>query len=187
MKSFAKQFSHSQKQQRGMSLITSLIFLGVLTTLGYSSINTAFMQERMSGAWQDRKMANEAAEMALRDAEAFLSDTTQVNGLTGFNRDCTGGLCYNGPQGYAVNIPNGLASDVWKTNGIFANADKSISYGVKTGAAVITGVIEQPTYVIEGFRKQTSGQSESIYYRITVRAVGAHPGTTVTLQEIYRA
>jgi type IV pilus assembly protein PilX len=185
MKFSAKQFRGSPKQQRGMSLITSLIFLGVLTTLGYSSINTSFMQERMSGAWQDRKVASQAAEMALRDAENYIA--TSVSGLTGFNRECNNGLCYNGPQGYAVNTPTGMVSDVWKTNGIFANADKSIQYGQLTGVTGIVGVQQQPTYLIEGFRKQSAGQGESIYYRITVRAVGSRPGTTVTLQEIYRA
>jgi len=180
-----QQFRSSPKQQRGVSLIASLIFLGVLTTLGYTSVTTAFMQERMSGAWQDRKHTTQAAEMALRDAEAYIASS--VNGLTGFNRACNNGLCYNGPQGYAANTPQGMASNVWNTSGIFENADKTIHYGEMTGATSITGVLEQPRYLIEGFRKQASGQGESIYYRITVRAVGSRPGTTVTLQEIYRA
>ena len=185
MKLPIRHFPSGPQQQRGMSLIASLIFLGVLTTLGYSSITTAFMQERMSGAWQDRKNATQVAEMALRDAEAYIA--TSVTGLTGFNRTCDNGLCYNGAQGYAANTPEGMASNVWNTSGIFENADKTISYGEQTGAASINGVMEQPRYLIEGFRKQHAGQGESIYYRITVRAVGSRPGTTVTLQEIYRA
>jgi len=185
MKTRIQQFRNSPKQQGGMSLIASLMFLGVLTTLGYSSITTAFMQERMSGAWQDRKQANQAAEMALRDAEAYIA--ASVTGLTGFNRECNNGLCYNGAQGYAANTPEGMASTVWSTSGIFADADKTIHYGEMTGATSINGVLEQPRYLIEGFRKQHAGQGESIYYRITVRAVGSRPGTAVTLQEIYRA
>ncbi len=185
MKHPVRQFSNGPEQQRGMSLIASLIFLGVLTTLGYSSITTAFMQERMSGAWQDRKQATQVAEMALRDAEAMIATT--VSGLTGFNRECSNGLCYNGPQGYAVDAPEGMAAEVWETTGIFNDSDKTIEYGEVTGATQISGVLEQPRYLIEGFRKQHAGQGDSIYYRITVRAVGARPGTTVTLQEIYRA
>jgi len=185
MKAPMKQFRGNRKQQSGMSLIASLTFLGVLTALGYSSTTTAFMQERMSGAWQDRKQASQAAEMALRDAEAYIA--ASLNGLTGFNRACTNGLCYNGPQGYAANTPEGMASTVWNTSGIFENADKTIDYGELTGATSINGVLQQPRYLIEGFRKQHAGQGESIYYRITVRAVGSHPGTMVTLQEIYRA
>ena len=185
MKTPIQQFSGSPKQQGGMSLIASLIFLGVLTTLGYSSITTAFMQERMSGAWQDRKQATQAAEMALRDAEVYIASS--VTGLTGFNRECNNGLCYNGAQGYAANTPVGMANTVWSTSGIFENADKTIHYGEMTGATSINGVLEQPRYLIEGFRKQHAGQGESTYYRITVRAVGSRPGTSVTLQEIYRA
>lgn len=180
-----KQLSNTPRQQRGVSLITSLIFLGVLSSLGYSSINTAMMQEKMSSAWSDRKQANQAAEMGLRDAEAYIA--ASLNGLTGFNRECNNGLCYNGPQSYAANTPEGMAGNVWETSGIFQNADKSIEYGQLTGAHGIDGVHAQPRYLIEGFRKQHSGQGESIYYRITVRAVGAHAGTAVTLQEIYRA
>lgn len=186
MKQPIRQFRNGPKQQGGMSLIASLIFLVVLTTLGYSSITTAFMQERMSGAWQDRKNASQAAEMALRDAEAYIA--ASVNGLTGFNRECNQGLCYNGAQGYAANTPADLASNVWDTSGIFQNAAKTIYYGQKTDPTkTISGVLAQPRYLIEGFRKQASGQGESVYYRITVRAVGSRPGTTVTLQEIYRA
>lgn len=184
MKSSLHQFRRSPKQQGGMSLIASLIFLGVLTTLGYSSITTAFMQERMSGAWQDRKQATQAAEMALRDAEAYIA--ASLSGLTGFNRACDNGLCYNGPQGYAAETPDGMEAKVWETSGIFSAADKTIHYGEMTGAVAINGVLEQPRYLIEGFRKQHAGQGESVYYRITVRAVGARPGTMVTLQEIYR-
>ena len=175
----------SPTRQDGMSLITSLIFLGVLTTLGFSSVSTAFMQERMSGAWQDRKQATQAAEMALRDAEVYI--VASANGLTGFNRTCNHGLCYNGPQGYAANTPDGMAAEVWNSSGIFDNAAKTIDYGELTGATRINGVLGQPRYLIEGFRKQHAGQAESIYYRITVRAVGTRPGTMVTLQEIYRA
>ena len=185
MKTAMTQRYSAPRRQDGMSLIASLIFLAVLTTLGYSSITTAFMQERMSGAWQDRKYASQAAEMALRDAESYIA--TSVTGLTGFNRECNNGLCYNGPQGYASNTPTDLSGEVWKTSGIFQNADKTIHYGAATGATAINGVLAQPSYLIEGFRKQHSGQGESIYYRITVRAVGSRPGTTVTLQEIYRA
>lgn len=179
-----KQVRNNPKQQRGVSLLSSMIFLGVLSTLGYSSINTAITQERMSGAYQDRKQATQAAEMALRDAEAYIA--AAVNGLTGFSRECEDGLCYNGPQGYSVDAPEGMAANVWETSGIFEDADKTIEYGEMTGASAINGVHQQPRYLIEGFRKQHAGHGESVYYRITVRAAGALPGTSVTLQEIYR-
>lgn len=176
--------SRPANKQNGISLLSSLIFLAVLSSLGYSSIQTAITQERMSGAWQDRKQANQAAEMALRDAENYIA--ASINGLTGFTRECDDGLCYNGPQGYEVNTPEGMAANVWESSGIFEDADKTVEYGEMTGAAAINGVREQPRYLIEGFRKQHAGQGESVYYRITVRAAGALPGTSVTLQEIYR-
>lgn len=169
-------------RQEGVTLVMSLIFLTVLTILGLTVMNTAALEERMSGGWQDRKRAYQAAEMALRDAETYLK--TSITGQTGFSRDCTDGLCYNGPDGYSVNTPAGMSNPVWTTDGIFDDAAKTIDYGEKTGVAAIEGVSSQPRYLIEAYRKD-SPKGDVNYYRITVRAAGAKPGTVVMLQEDY--
>ncbi|MCU0841801.1 MAG: PilX N-terminal domain-containing pilus assembly protein [Thiobacillaceae bacterium] len=174
----------SRASQRGVTLLTSLIVLVVLTALGIAVMNTAALEERMSGGWQDRKRAYQAAEMALRDAEAYL--VANVTGLTNFKPGCNAGLCYNGAAGYAANTPNGMANPVWTSPGLFDDAARTIDYGEITGAAAIEGVDAQPRYIIEGYRKQTPGQGDSYYYRITVRATGARSGTVVMLQEVFR-
>jgi type IV pilus assembly protein PilX len=155
----------------------------------------------MSSNTQDRLLALQAADLALRDAESDIygSGTAPRNleagripgvvstGLSHFSFDCDedgvagsadDGLCYNGPAGYPAPI--------WTTANIM-NAAPSVAYGTFTGAVPIVGLSAQPRYLIEGFRKQSPGSyGPVLYYRITARAQGANPNTVVWLQEIFR-
>ena len=99
-------------QQSGAALITSLIFLTILTILGMSSMGTALLESRMAGNARDRNMAFQAAEIGLRDAELYIRDSGRIVGLTDVAYDttttclqatakcdaqkCTYGFCYNG-------------------------------------------------------------------------------------------
>jgi type IV pilus assembly protein PilX len=76
--------------QRGVSLIVSLVLLVIVTMLAVGSLRGVLMQSRMSGTTTDRSMAFEAAEAALRDAErrAALVDTSIFPAA-----GCTGGYC----------------------------------------------------------------------------------------------
>lgn len=58
-----------KKNQEGVALVVSLIFLVILTVLGVFSIQNNTLQERMSGNYRDHHIAFEAAELALRIAE----------------------------------------------------------------------------------------------------------------------
>ncbi|MDO8903742.1 PilX N-terminal domain-containing pilus assembly protein [Hydrogenophaga sp.] len=55
--------------QHGFVLITSLIFLIVLSILGVMAMRGSLFEERMAANDRDRALAREYAEMALRDAE----------------------------------------------------------------------------------------------------------------------
>jgi len=101
-------------RESGAALITSLIFLTVLTILGMSTLGTALLESRMSGNMRDRNMAFQAAEIGLRDAERYILDSGRIVGLNeeGYDVDtggvcnpaakecdaqiCKSGLCYNG-------------------------------------------------------------------------------------------
>lgn len=54
---------------RGFVLVTSLIFLVVLSLLTLMALRRSLFEERMSGNDRDTYIAREAAELALRDAE----------------------------------------------------------------------------------------------------------------------
>lgn len=56
-------------RQQGFVLITSLIFLLVLSLLGIAAVRSTLQEERMSGNDTDKAFARENAELAMRDAE----------------------------------------------------------------------------------------------------------------------
>lgn len=58
-----------RQNQRGFVLLTSIIFLIVLSLLGVMALRGSLFEERMSANERDRALAREYAELALRDAE----------------------------------------------------------------------------------------------------------------------
>jgi len=182
----------SKLRQTGAALITGLIFMVVLTMIGVTAARMSTLEERMSGNMRDRSIALQAAEIALRDAEADVANAVpaedrNISGITDFLGDCglataattDDGLCYSGP-GVATVI---FAAD----DNDFAATITTATYGDYTGAAAIPGLSAQPRYVIEGVPKLLSGEgSTQHFYRITVRAQGANENTVVWLQEVFK-
>ena len=170
-------------RQTGVALVTSLVFLVLLTIIGITAARMASMEERMASNMRDRDIALRAAEMTLRDAErdimnAVPASARNISGCVGFVANCgasTGtdvddGKCYNGTGGYSTPI--------WQTANF--TAAPSVAYGRFTSASAISGVIAQPRYLIECMPK-----SDGTWYRIYARAQGAKPGTVVLLEEMF--
>ncbi len=171
--------------QRGAALITSLIFLIVLTLIGVTAARMSSLEERMAGNLRDRALAMQAAELALRDAERDILNSGRVSGISDFAADCDqddanntpdDGLCYNGAAGFAA--------PVWTLFSM--TAAPSVGYGDITGATAVPLVSAQPRYLIEGIRKAPPGSGDSFFYRITVRAQGVNANTVVMLQEVFK-
>lgn len=59
-------------RQRGIALVTALIFLLVVTLIGLSSVRLITQQERVAQYSYDRGLAFQAAEAALRQVEASI-------------------------------------------------------------------------------------------------------------------
>ena len=178
-------------RQRGLSLITALLFMVAALVLGVSVMSVNVMQERMIGNAKDRDLAMQAAEAALRDAERDLSlhAATLV-----FKEDCSDGLCVPPSQ---RSVPSPLpihAGFAWA-------ATKVRTYGAYTSAPAYfqrdsssQWVARQPIYVIEKLGNLGVGVGESMLgapgsrgtaYRITARGFGAREDTVVMLQSIY--
>jgi type IV pilus assembly protein PilX len=178
--------------QRGISLITTLIFMIAALALGLSVMGVTVMQERIIGNTKDQDLAFQAAEATLRDAEADVN--TNVTASTVFTDICTSGLC-TVPSLRAT--PN--ANPVDQQSGFsWSTAGQVRAYGQYTGApALPTGMLSStPVYVIEKIGAMGTPSGESMVlgaapsstgtgYRITVRAVGARAETVVYLQSIY--
>ena len=169
----------SGTRQRGVALITTLILLVMMTIIAVTAARMAALEERMAGNTRDRDIALRAAEMGLRDAErdlmnAVLGYERAISGCTGFTADCGGSTITTADDGQcsgAVNYSY-LSSQT---------VPPSVSYGRFTHATAIPGVLAQPRYLIECFTKNSD-----TYYRITVRAIGAKPGTAVMMEEMFK-
>lgn len=164
-----------EARERGASLVVALIFLIILTILGLTAMRVATMEERMSGNSRDRSLAFQAAEAALRDAEADIVSSGRISGMTGADAACTNGLCCN-LSGLTCVEP---AVPVYSNKSL--KAAPSVAYGTYTGATAISGLPLPPRYLIEPF--MLDGKD---YFRITVRGYGVNADTQVTLQEVYR-
>ena len=178
-------------RQRGLSLITALLFMVATLILGVSVMSINVMQERMIGNTKDHDLAMQAAEAALRYAEV---DASRLPPTAVFKDDCTDGLC-TPPSQRAVpsTLPvHQVAGFDWGTD---ANVRR---YGQQAAdAATFPTVASQPRYVIEklgatgdagngvviGFGAASNDRGTA--YRITARAVGARNDTVVILQSIY--
>lgn len=177
-------------RRRGFSLIAILLMVVVLASLAVAGMSASVMQERMAGNARDRNLALQAAEAALRDAEADIEANLGVN--SAFVSDCTGGLCR--PPSMTSASPT--SKPLWQTLDWSTSAGKSRGYGSVTGATALPDVASQPRYVIEQLPPlpPAAGQSASAgsavedapqAFRITVRGVGLRASTVVVLQSTY--
>jgi type IV pilus assembly protein PilX len=181
------------RSQRGLSLITTLLFMVAALVLGVSVMGVNVMQERIIGNTKDRDFALQAAEAALRDAEQDIS--VNIKPDTGFTAACTDGLCT--PPTQISPLPATAALPVDKQPGFsWATAANVRTYGQFTLATALPGVSQAPVYVIEKLGNLGSASGESavlgseasapgVGYRITARATGARAETVVFLQSIF--
>lgn len=153
------------KRQRGASLLVALVFLVIMAMLGVTVANVTTLQERMAGNTRDRDLALQAAELALRDAEKRLEDSTFRGAAityvaTNANDDAFWQACFEGSSGpCAVRY---TPSTLLETEG--------------SGA-----VARQPEYVLE--RKPDVGATQ--IYRVTVRGFGGNASSIVIIQAEY--
>ncbi len=163
----------SIKKQSGVVLVISMIMLLLLTLIGVTGTQVTTLEEKMAGNARDQNLAFQAAESALIDAENDIDNTVgalvpRINGSTGFDTNCTNGLCLNGTgAGF---------SSIWNDAAKVSNA---VSFGTYTGASAIPGVALQPIYLIDAI---TSGTAR---YRITAIGYGGTQNAQRILEEIY--
>jgi type IV pilus assembly protein PilX len=75
--------------QRGVALMVVLVMLLIMTLLGLASLRGGLLQDRMTSGEYDRSLGFQAAEGALREAEARL----KAGGYTFPASGCSSGLC----------------------------------------------------------------------------------------------
>jgi type IV pilus assembly protein PilX len=180
--------------QRGVSLVTTLLMTVASMSLGVAVMSVNVMQERMISNTKDRDLALQATEAALRDAEQDVS--SNVSASTLFTDACTDGLCTTPAQRNSLGALASLPVDDSRLGFDWTDNARVRRYGQYTAAANFPSVSAQPRYVIEKFSYLGTPSGESavigaepvapgVGYRITARGVGARPETVVVLQSIY--
>lgn len=192
--------------QSGAVLVVSLVLLLILTILGLSAMIVSSSEEKMAGAFRDQQLAFQAAEAALREAEAYVQ-TSNLD-YANFATACTGGLCRTATVTIAgkpyCTYATGAAAKPWETD---ANTDGVPDLFIDTAKsrAVVAKPDEVATaarYIVE-WRCYTYkdplnpppasnlAQYENManwarFYRITVLATGGSNESRVMLQSAFK-
>ncbi len=172
------------RRQRGAILVFCLVFLGILTVMGTSGMETTILEERMSSNMRDYNLAFQSAESALKNAEAWLVTQTTLpvvssdGSTTVWSEDSMD--------------PSATDGKYWWDHG---NIDAAWWNANGDAIAGVADVAAQPVYVIEQYRTVTSGNSLGIgggatpqsrtFHRITARGVGVNANTAVRLQATF--
>lgn len=172
-------------RQRGMVMVIALILLAAVTMIGLFGAQSAMLGERIAGNERDRAIALQAAEAAIRDAEATLPVLLR-NAV-----DCEalfGGSCENGLCATDGSIP---AVETWR-----AHRGQAIPFGSHTAADPLRfngrAPRRQPEYLIEYFPRDTEvrgvrpvgGETRRSLFRIYAWGYGLNPNTQVLLETL---
>lgn len=174
----------ARKKQRGAVLVFCLVFLAVLTMMGVSGMESTILEERMSANMRDQNLAFQAAESALKRAEAWLVAQTT---LPATSSDGTTPVWVQDAMD-----PNAADGRYW-----WDHVNITPTWWGNNGTAIVgvDDVIAQPRYIIEEYYTVDSGNSLGtgsgeiptvrVFHRITTAAVGIAPTTRVTLQSTF--
>lgn len=192
--------------QNGATLIVTLIILIAVSLIGISAAHIALLGEKSSRNDRDRKIAFQAAEATLLDAEREIEQSPDMgdsrsaqfasNKTVGFVEGCGSGernpylgLCTRGSDRITEAW---LAVDFLDES---AASMRTVPYGRFTGQVLETGAgmapSRRPRYIIEQLPFTAAGENAEIeersyVYRITAVGFGAKDGTRVMLQTVYR-
>ena len=189
--------------QRGAALVMTLLIVLALLVIGVSAARTALNAERMARSERDRRLAFQAAEAALSDAERDIEGGADPGSARaalfapgsalGFDEGCGAGAASN--RGLCAHVP-APAAPHWQRVALGApeaeNAN-SVPYGSFTGARMPAGrgglTARLPRYVIELMPFARAGEDAGVrtgnFYRITAMGFGARDSTRVVLQSFY--
>lgn len=194
--------------QRGTVLVISLVMLLAALLLGLSSARNALQGEKAARNERDRRIAFEAAEAALMDAELDIekSPDAERSRSSHFSKSSALGfpgddepVCRSGAgvdQGLCRH-PAEREMPVWQAvNFLDENSASaaSVAYGSFTGQRFAFGKgslpARLPRYVIELMKYNRPGENAeedgSYFYRVTAIGFGARESTQVVLQTFYR-
>jgi type IV pilus assembly protein PilX len=160
--------------QSGAVLPISLIMVLLLTMIGVTGMQTTSLEEKMAGNMRDKNLAFQAAESALKEAEASL--TTGL--LTSFTAAGTNGY-YNQTPTANISDAELIKDSFWTSNPVVTSDLLDTELGATIAAA--------PRYIIQDLGCVPLGPCPGPrIYRITARATGGNNTTVVILQSVFQ-
>ncbi len=179
--------------QQGVALVMAMVFLMILTIIGVTVMSSTALQEKMAGNVQDKNLAFQAGESALRVGEQLLQ-ATAPGALPAFTAGGT-------TAGYYLPAPGGV-QPVWETvdwtncggaGGVICLPSNTIAKvrtqpkylieqvdSVNSGTPSGTSLVQPFTY---GTSTPGGGQT---MYRVTAFGTGGTDAATVMVQSMYR-
>lgn len=165
----------------GFVLITSLVFLVVLTSVVIYSIRGATIYERSASNSRNHSQAFQAAEYALLQAQKRLVSPPADDASS----NCVGGLC-----GMAAATSSFTTASYWLASS--SNKDKSCAVngecnvGGSAAKAEVPNVGEQPRYIMKKLTPGTDSQGSCDYYEVTSFGTGGSAESAVVLRAIVK-
>jgi len=187
-----KTIQHSQNvfplpvKQKGIVLIMVLTLLLALTILGVSSMSTSTLETRMANNFQERGIAFQAAEAALREGERLV-ETSNFNGSE-FNNLCTNGLCECN-KATTCDYNSDSTQTFWELNTVWNTSGKYKTYQTSN-----LGITNPAKYIIEHMGNVCPDTNPSCaatatdprMFRITALGYGKTVTAKVMLQSTYK-
>jgi type IV pilus assembly protein PilX len=166
------------QKQSGAILLTSLIFLLVLSMIVLAALRTGTLEERMAANARNRQVALQAAEAVLRNAEVALFTGAEFTSNFDSYPDSSGNLA----NGFYM-APSSSTSLKWKS------VDWSDTSKTLTNGATLSGIDTQPRYIVEIITRPTRQNSTQACSKgllaVTARGLG-RDSADVFVHAMYR-
>ncbi len=185
---------------RGFVLISSLIFLVVVTLLAVTAMNSSILQETMASNVREKSRAQQAADAALRQGELLLEDaafdTYQAPGSIVALEDedeLDGG---EDTSAVRVWFPRGMLgsneNDDHDDDDTAAFLDstlwdnRAMEYTLGDDLETIQYYVEDHDFIPRDLNPDTAAVADGgVIYRITARAEGENPAAVAVTQSLY--
>ena len=173
-------YSPGGNKQRGWVLIIGLVVLVMLSIIAIALMRTTLMEEKMAGANRDINLSFEAAETALRGAEAFIESQSD-DSL--FATTSTG--IYAQGTDPANTEPNAYLTTWSDTNSrILASAPTGVTTAPRYMIKKVGEIGDEGSLNLGGYG-ETDLTQKSVIYRITARGTGGNDSTQTVLRGHY--
>jgi type IV pilus assembly protein PilX len=174
-------------RQRGAILIVSMLMLLVMTLIGVTAVSTTTLEEKMAGNARQRQLAFQAADSALREAEAWLN--TNIMTVSQFETTFSG----TPAELYWVRQPR--PGDALRSvpMDIYDGSAWGAGNSQQPATSVVTATQNPPRYVIEYMGRigepplnYNEPDNRKYAFRVTAIGWGTNNTTTYIAQSTFR-